>query len=76
MPRSSSAVCTDPVGHHPQLTGPVAAQRLLGFAAAAALLRPQFLGVARQRLKTLRRLTGQVAGDTVEELLRRVTGFR
>lgn len=63
-------------GHHPQLTGPVAAQRLLGFAAAAALLRPQFLGVARQRLKTLRRLTGQVAGDTVEELLRRVTGFR
>lgn len=53
-----------------------AAQRLLGFAAAAALLRPQFLGVARQRLKTLRRLTGQVAGDTVEELLRRVTGFR
>lgn len=53
-----------------------AEQRRRGREAEEALRRPQFLGVARQRLKTLRRLTGQVAGDTVEELLRRVTGFR
>lgn len=57
------------------LTGDVA-QRFQALTRHAEELRAEQRRRGREAEEALRRLTGQVAGDTVEELLRRVTGFR